>query len=638
MLFAAPTAVTGTTTCASADPTKATGYTVVDEGTYKVLTVPSCSDKAYVLYPRDTSPPDLGDTDYKYFGVPLQSIGVTQTIPLTFLENLGERTAVKFISSYSTSSCAQKLVDTGAASIYDYDDAARAAEVEAVIVSGVQSWDWSDADSMDKLICDKSSSEPTLLAGAEWIKFWGLFFDKATAAATSHCETEARYTCNSIAASSISAASSHLTTSYAYQVRTAVFVSVNLWAEYFEGDGNSEENYHDAFDISTAAYKVALVQDAGATYPDLSAFGDYYVEASNVYRFLMSDATAVAQFHAAIANVDVLVDEGSPHHRDWATLNTQYDTASASTMPRAFTNGDVYTLDATMNSGGASGGTDWFESRIAEPDAILEDLIAVLHPGSSIAAAAPTNYLRDVHNGGGTATPVTELTAASCDTELSAVRPARSTSCSTRADTSSAFGFLTPLNCESLTLAAYPTCTLSPLPPSPPPPPPSASPALPGGSVVHVISFETTVTGTLATFDEEAFKTNLASGLTGVGAEDITISTASGSVIVTSEITLASPSVADSALTYLTTATTTSLTALLQVEVIAVAQPTMATVTVQPPKDDIAPLIGGIVGGVAAISLIVVGAIIYMRMNKKGADKPTMKATASSTSSTEASV
>ena len=168
------------------------------------------------------------------------------------------------------------------------------------------------------------------------------------------------------------------------------------------------------------------IQDAGATYPDLSAFASYM--SGSEYFFPLAN---VADFHLALKDVDVIIDEGYPFHETWASLQTIYDVASAASPLRAFTNGNVYTLDGTMNSGGVYGGTDWFESRIAEPDAMLEDLIAVLHQGSTaIKAAAPGNFLRDVHNGGGTAKAVTELSGTTCTTELTAVRPARSTTCS----------------------------------------------------------------------------------------------------------------------------------------------------------------------------------------------------------------
>ena len=52
--------------------------------------------------------------------------------------------------------------------------------------------------------------------------------------------------------------------SYSYQVPTAVFASLNKWG-IWAGPGYGEADYLDTYDISLAAYKVALVQDAGLT-------------------------------------------------------------------------------------------------------------------------------------------------------------------------------------------------------------------------------------------------------------------------------------------------------------------------------------------------------------------------------------
>jgi len=610
-----------TSTVVPANPTDATGFSVCEHGTYKIVTSTGCSgDLPYVLYPRGTVAPDLG-TGYKYFGVPLQSVAVTQTIPMTFLENLGVRPTIKYISQYSVSGCAQKLVTDGTAQFYSSaNKAAQAATVEAVIVSSVAAgqWGWNDPNSTHKLICDKSSSEGTLLAGAEWIKFWGLFFGKETEAATSHCETEARYTCNSVAASSIMAASSHLTASYAYQVPTAVFAQRSAYCS--GGDG---------FCISTAEYKVALIQDAGATMPDLTAYASYF--SGSEYFFPAANASV---FHAAIQHVDVIVSETYPHHYTWAQLigSSVYDTASAAVMPRAFANGDVYPLDATMNSGGTYGGTDWFESRIAEPDAILEDLIAVLHPGSSIASSSPSNFLRDVHNGGGTMTAVNAQSNASCTTSLSAVRPARSTSCVTRANHT--LKYLTPTTCSGLSIGAYATCpALPPMPPSPPSPP-SPPPLAAGTAYVSVVTFVATVSGTVSDFDQAAYKTSLAATLTGVAASDITLTVASASVLVTADISTASSATAANAAAFLTSASSTSLSSTLGVTVTSFQAPVVSTRVVYPPPSAPSPsspssgssssdgcgggCIAGIVVGVLVVIACIAGAVVMtMRAKNK---------------------
>jgi hypothetical protein len=95
--------------CNSTAPVRATGFTVTYTGSYRILTVPGCSNAQYVLYDRGTTAPSLGNS-YLYFAVPLQSAVATTTISLTFTELLGVHGTLTALSQYSTSACAQKLV------------------------------------------------------------------------------------------------------------------------------------------------------------------------------------------------------------------------------------------------------------------------------------------------------------------------------------------------------------------------------------------------------------------------------------------------------------------------------------------------------------------------------------------------
>ena len=80
-------------------------------------------------------------------------------------------------------------------------------------------------------------------------------------------------------------------------------------------------------------------------------------------------------------------------------------TMPASDWPPAFIDRRVYTLDGTMDARGPPyGGTDWYESRVAQPDGFLSDLIAVLHPSGSYYAPdyyspASLHYLRHASTG-----------------------------------------------------------------------------------------------------------------------------------------------------------------------------------------------------------------------------------------------
>ena len=116
----------------------------------------------------------------------------------------------------------------------------------------------------------------------------------------------------------------------------------------------------------------------------------------------------------------------------------------ASDWPPAFVNGRLYTLDGTMDSRGPPrGGTDWYESRVAEPDTFLADLIAVAHP------ATPGNFnpsgmhfLRHARDG-----TTTTITSAQC-TNPSATHSTHAPTCAALASAATDAGIVARLNAE----------------------------------------------------------------------------------------------------------------------------------------------------------------------------------------------
>ena len=85
-------------------------------------------------------------------------------------------------------------------------------------------------------------------------------------------------------------------------------------------------------------------------------------------------------------------------------------------------------------------------------------------------------------------------------------------------------------------MAAFSSNVGQRVPPSPPPASPPYSPAIPGSSYAGVLTLTTVVAGTTEAFDQSAYKSHLAALLPGVGTADITLSVASGSVVVTADV------------------------------------------------------------------------------------------------------
>ena len=114
----------------------------------------------------DQNQPDL-DADYKYFGVPLNNVAVTQTVTNTFIELLGARDKMSVASEYTTSACiAQRVADgTAHAYVQSYTDATAHAElmsdpaIEAIFSDPYYTSTWSHAPSLSKVICEASTYE-----------------------------------------------------------------------------------------------------------------------------------------------------------------------------------------------------------------------------------------------------------------------------------------------------------------------------------------------------------------------------------------------------------------------------------------------------------------------------------------------
>ena len=141
----------------------------------------------------------------------------------------------------------------------------------------------------------------------------------------------------------------------------------------------------------------------------------------------------------------------------------------ASDWPPAIINGRVYTLDGTMDAKGPpTGGSDWYESRVAEPDGFLSELIAVLYPSNSEYAPNGLHNLRHAATG-----TIRSVQPSEC-ADVSAPHH-------TRAPTCESLGAANPMDVAlQAGLQAVMTRELvttppsqSPSPPSPSPPPPS---------------------------------------------------------------------------------------------------------------------------------------------------------------------
>ena len=299
--------------CGLKGPTTATQFTYEDLGNnvMKIETHLDHCNKKYILYPRAESPPDLG-AEYSYFGVPLQKVALTETVTNTFFEELDIVDHIKVASPLSTSSCLAKKLEDGSTTAYVSSGDAHVAqmadaEIEAVVTSpynvGAGQPHHVSQPHGAKVICESSTADPSPLASAEWVKFWGYFFGKSTEAEASFCATESRYTCNSLVAKQKNVDS--------VAVPKVVFASApSQWG---------------AASIAMPPFKDIFVHDAGGVYPDMSAYESYkklHFSGTQVSGYDFTGDTA--SFHAALKEADVIVDETWPHGQTLASIAEAY--------------------------------------------------------------------------------------------------------------------------------------------------------------------------------------------------------------------------------------------------------------------------------------------------------------------------
>ena len=126
----------------------------------------------------------------------------------------------------------------------------------------------------------------------------------------------------------------------------------------------------------------------------------------------------------------------------------------------------------------------------------------------------------------------------------------------------------------------------SPLPPLPPPPSPPLPPAPAGMVYQSKVTFAAVVAGTVADFDQTAFKNNMASLLGGVDPADISLTVTAASVRVVSVFTTTNQATAATAAKTIATYDSTTISVALKVTVETVEAPTVAVeaVTAPPPS------------------------------------------------------
>lgn len=307
----------------------------------------------------------------KSFTIPLGEVATESTVQLSFLENLGLMDRVRFVSKYAVGACWQKAKECNGGYEGAYGQAAGlAAQNEQVnaTFTDCSSASCTANKAEAKYIHFSASQDPSPLAGAEHAKFLAMFFNKESEAKAMFDRTLQEYNA--------------LVKTPATNAPRVAWIEKSGWGTV-------------AFKISMAGYKTRFVTDIGGANVDAAAISSNLgakVTTSDIVpgnslagkkmelaiSGYATEQEASDAFFAALSNVDVVIDEtydSKPKDYTFATFLTKFKLQQTSTLP-FIANKKVFRLDGTISS---NNDLDWFESRLAHPQWMLQDLDRAIH-------------------------------------------------------------------------------------------------------------------------------------------------------------------------------------------------------------------------------------------------------------------
>lgn len=328
--------------------THTTGFSVEYHNSYKVITVatpwPGAAEaQQYVLVQCGAPQPTDFDTA-QMIEVPVQQIATMSTSYLPFLDAYGllDRLAAVDDVTYVNNATVLAMAEAGDLVQIGYGAGVNVEQLLALAPDLVMTYG-SGSPEYDahpvllnaglKVAVNAEWLETSPLGRAEWGKFIALFFNKEAVAESYFADTVARYEELKAQAAAVAEKPTVLTDSE-YQ------------GSWYVAGGRS--------------FTAQLLADAGAAYlwANDESSGSIPVAFEAVF-----DKAADAGFWLNVGFVNSLAELQAADERytDFA----------------AFQTGNVWNNNKRQN---ANGGNDYYESAVAQPDAVLADLIAIFHP------------------------------------------------------------------------------------------------------------------------------------------------------------------------------------------------------------------------------------------------------------------
>ena len=327
---------------------------------YKVV---KNGDAVHALHQCGLDPPtDLPAyaADATLVSVPVTAVATTSSTYLPFIEMLGERRALKSYQSsfaYVSSPCLRKMHRDGMIEEKDaWADPPKLPDLEALGVQATFASSWGMDEHNAVLLTDTAEQQPNaVLKTAEYVEYVGLYFNREKEAAAAIEHIVANWLCTKEAVAGV--------------VQDKAPVKV-LWAQYWGsatcGDGSSG-----GWSVASGnTWYSEIIEAAGGSLivPGVDAacesWGAPYL--------------STAQLLEVGADADVFISPGP-----WAA---DQDVSSL----KAWQAGRVF------DNQGPRGANDWFERRVVEPDAVLQDLAVAFYPDASELEGLSRKWLRDV--------------------------------------------------------------------------------------------------------------------------------------------------------------------------------------------------------------------------------------------------
>nr|WP_315258117.1 ABC transporter substrate-binding protein [uncultured Flavobacterium sp.] len=315
------------------------GYTVV---TVSNPWPDAVKDFKYILKEKNGIVPD-SLKKYTLINVPLQSIVVTSTTNIPFLEMLGvEKSLVGFPhTDYISSEKTRALIDAGSVKNVGQNEKLNIEQLielapELIVTFGIDNNNPTLENLQKsglKVLIQADWMEQSPLGKAEWLKLYGVLFGK---------EKEANQLFDTIVKD--------------YNDALKLVANQKLTSTVLYGS-----MYQDQWYVAKGSSWVAqFMKDAKANYlwKDLEGTGSLGLSFENIL-----DKAKTANFWIATGSFKSLTElkNANPHY-------IQFD---------AFSNKNIYTFEGKT---GATGGTIFYELSPSRPDLVLKDYIKIFHP------------------------------------------------------------------------------------------------------------------------------------------------------------------------------------------------------------------------------------------------------------------